>query len=167
MRFAVGHSSGPVEPHRGRSAMRSCAEQAPSPPFTSPLLKEHREGAFPCAGCALALFASQPSSRAARDGRVSGAAPRRRVTRADSSLLMTRTEVLCTRCGGHLGHVFDDGPKPTGLRYCMNGLALLFDPPDRVAQCTAASGAVFRRWSSSPRSCRSARALLVRFKVRT
>ena len=98
-------------------------------PFTSPLLKEHRKGTFFCAGCALPLFSSAtkfdshtgwPSFYRALPGAV--------LTRADHSLLMERTEVLCHRCGGHLGHVFDDGPKPTGLRYCMNGLALQFRP---------------------------------------
>jgi peptide-methionine (R)-S-oxide reductase len=97
--------------------------------FTSPLLGEHRKGFFTCAGCALPLFSSVtkfdsgtgwPSFWKALPGAV--------VTRTDRSLLMERDEVLCARCGGHLGHVFDDGPKPTGLRYCMNGLALNFRP---------------------------------------
>src|SRR3954447_6643068 len=97
--------------------------------FTSPLLNEHRKGLFGCAGCALPLFSSAtkfesgtgwPSFWRALPGRV--------VTRSDGSLGFERTEVLCARCGGHLGHVFDDGPRPTGLRYCMNGLALKFRP---------------------------------------
>ena len=98
-------------------------------PFTSPLNKEHRRGRFLCAGCAQPLFTSStkfdsgtgwPSFFRSVRGAV--------VTREDRSLGMKRTEVLCSRCGGHLGHVFRDGPKPTGLRYCINGLALSFQP---------------------------------------
>jgi len=97
--------------------------------FTSPLLNEHRKGTFTCAGCNLPLFSSATKFE-------SGTGwpsfwkplPRAVVTRSDRSLLMERNEVLCARCGGHLGHVFDDGPKPTGLRYCMNGLSLKFVP---------------------------------------
>ena len=98
---------------------------------TSPLNKEHRRGTFVCAGCALPLF---PSSTKFDSGTgwpsFFRPLPNAVVTRPDHSLLMERTEVLCRRCGGHLGHVFNDGPRPTGLRYCMNGLALNF----RVAQ---------------------------------
>ena len=99
------------------------------PPFTSALLNEHRPGAFACAGCDLPLFSSKtkfdsgtgwPSFWAPLDGAVT--------TKEDTSFGMTRTAVMCSRCGGHLGHVFDDGPQPTGLRYCMNGLALKFVP---------------------------------------
>ena len=104
-------------------------EAATEAPFSSPLLKEHRKGTFVCAGCALPLYSSATKFE-------SGTGwpsfwkplPNAVVTRADRSLMMERTEVLCARCGGHLGHVFDDGPKPTGLRYCMNGLALSFRP---------------------------------------
>lgn len=99
-------------------------------PYTSPLEQEHRKGTFACAGCALPLFSSetkfdsgtgwpsfyQPISAAAVG------------TRVDGALMMTRTEVHCARCGGHLGHVFEDGPPPTGLRYCMNGVAMTFTP---------------------------------------
>ena len=104
-------------------------EAATEPPFSSPLLNEHRKGIFVCAGCAQPLFNS-----ATKFDSGTGwpsfwqVLPRATVTRADHSLMMERTEVLCARCGGHLGHVFDDGPKPTGLRYCMNGLALQFHP---------------------------------------
>jgi peptide-methionine (R)-S-oxide reductase len=98
-------------------------------PYSSPLNKEKRSGVFTCAGCAQPLFASATKFE-------SGTGwpsfwkplPRAVVNKSDRSLLMERTEVLCARCGGHLGHVFDDGPRPTGLRYCMNGLALRFRP---------------------------------------
>ena len=96
-------------------------------PFSSPLNDEHRAGVFGCAGCALDLFSSTtkfdsgtgwPSFFKAVDNAV--------LERKDDTLGMSRTEVLCRRCGSHLGHVFDDGPQPTGLRYCMNGVALSF-----------------------------------------
>jgi peptide-methionine (R)-S-oxide reductase len=94
---------------------------------TSPLNLEKRRGSFVCAGCGSALFASDtkfesgtgwPSFFQPLDGSVA--------TTEDRSLFMSRTEVHCARCGGHLGHVFRDGPRPTGLRYCMNGVAMGF-----------------------------------------
>ena len=97
--------------------------------FTRPLDNEHRRGTFVCAGCAQRLFAS-----ATKFDSGTGwpsfwkSLPRAIITRPDRSYVGVATEVLCARCGGHLGHVFDDGPKPTGLRYCMNGLALSFRP---------------------------------------
>jgi peptide-methionine (R)-S-oxide reductase len=99
------------------------------PPGSSPLNNEHRKGTFACAGCDLPLFASEtkfdsgtgwPSFYQPLAGAVG--------TTEDRSYMMLRTEAHCSRCGGHLGHVFDDGPKPTGLRYCMNGLSLTFKP---------------------------------------
>jgi len=97
--------------------------------WSSPLDKEYGQGSFLCGGCELPLFASDtkfdsgtgwPSFWAPLEGAVR--------TSTDRKLFMVRTEVHCRRCGGHLGHVFDDGPKPTGLRYCMNGVALKFLP---------------------------------------
>ena len=96
-------------------------------PFTSPLLGEHRAGTFVCAGCKLPAFSSKTKFE-------SGTGwpsfwqplPNAVASNSDRSLGMERTEIHCRRCGGHLGHVFDDGPKPTGLRYCMNGVALGF-----------------------------------------
>ena len=97
--------------------------------FTSPLLKEHRKGTFACAGCNLPLFSS-----AAKFESGTGwpsfwkALPNAVAYRQDTSLFMDRTEEHCRRCGGHLGHVFDDGPPPTGKRHCINGLSLTFRP---------------------------------------
>ena len=98
-------------------------------PFTSPLLHEKRRGTFACAGCGLDNFSSATKFDSGT-GWPSFWAPIEKavITKKDSSLGMIRTAVECRRCGGHLGHVFDDGPKPTGLRYCMNGVALTFRP---------------------------------------
>jgi peptide-methionine (R)-S-oxide reductase len=98
-------------------------------PFTSPLLNEHRRGIFACAGCDRGVFSSDtkfesgtgwPSFWAPLDKAVG--------TSEDTAFGMMRTAVSCAQCGGHLGHVFNDGPKPTGLRYCMNGVAMTFKP---------------------------------------
>jgi peptide-methionine (R)-S-oxide reductase len=99
---------------------------------TSPLLEEHRSGQFQCAACGQALFAAGtkfesgsgwPSFYAPLPGAVG--------TEEDRSHFVRRTEVHCSRCGGHLGHVFTDRPQPTGLRYCMNGVALGFKPEEK------------------------------------
>lgn len=105
-------------------------QEATERPYTSPLLKEHRPGIFACVGCAKGLFSSEtkfesgtgwPSFWAPlKDGAIG--------TTRDTSFGMTRTAVHCAECGGHLGHVFNDGPPVTGLRYCMNGVAMTFKP---------------------------------------
>jgi peptide-methionine (R)-S-oxide reductase len=98
-------------------------------PFSSRLLNEDRKGVFLCAACALPLFSSATKFDSGTGWpSFSKALPGAIVKRPDRSHAMDRIEVLCARCGGHLGHVFDDGPKPTGLRYCINGLALDFRP---------------------------------------
>jgi peptide-methionine (R)-S-oxide reductase len=98
-------------------------------PGTSPLNREKRAGTFRCAGCGQSLFSSDtkfesgtgwPSFWQPLEGAIE--------TTEDRSFFLTRVEVHCAACGGHLGHVFEDGPKPTGLRYCMNGVALAFTP---------------------------------------
>ncbi len=104
-------------------------EGATERPGSSPLDQEKRRGTFVCAGCGLPLHSS-----AAKFESGTGwpsffrALPNAVATRTDTSMGMQRTEALCRRCGGHLGHLFKDGPKPTGLRYCMNGLAMRFRP---------------------------------------
>jgi peptide-methionine (R)-S-oxide reductase len=111
-------------------AYRVLRKHGTEPAGTSPLNHEKREGLFLCAGCGQALFDSKtkyesgsgwPSFYRPRDSGAVG-------TSSDQSFLMSRTEVHCAHCGGHLGHVFADGPAPTGQRYCMNGAALKFQP---------------------------------------
>src|SRR5262249_19233130 len=127
--FAVAHTDDEwhklLTPDQYAVLRQAATEQ----PFTSPVLHEERAGVFACAGCQLDLFSSTtkfdsgtgwPSFWAPLDKAVG--------TTEDTSFGMVRTAVHCSRCGGHLGHVFDDGPPPTGLRYCMNGIALVFKP---------------------------------------
>lgn len=104
-------------------------QQGTEPAWSHPFTREHRSGVFSCAGCGTRLFSSEtkfdsgcgwPSYTAPLEDAVE--------TSVDRSHLMVRTEVHCRVCGGHLGHVFDDGPMPTGQRYCMNGTALTFRP---------------------------------------
>ncbi|MBR0680667.1 peptide-methionine (R)-S-oxide reductase MsrB [Roseomonas eburnea] len=110
-------------------AFRVLRQHGTERPGTSPLNAEKRPGTFACAGCGAPLFdaatkyescSGWPSFFAPIEGAVG--------TTIDRSFLMTRTEVHCARCGGHLGHVFPDGPQPTGLRFCMNGAAMAFAP---------------------------------------
>ena len=98
-------------------------------PYSSPLNKEKRKGTFACAGCDNQLFSSETKFESGT-GWPSFWQPLPNAVgeRKDSTLGMVRTEIHCRRCGGHLGHVFDDGPKPTGLRYCMDGFAMVFKP---------------------------------------
>lgn len=128
-RFPVSHTPAEWKQILGTDRYMILREAWTERPFSSPLLSEHRKGAFACAGCAQLLFSSAtkfesgtgwPSFWKALPGAV--------IEKRDRNLEIERTEVICSRCGGHLGHVFNDGPDPTGLRYCMNGLALNFQP---------------------------------------
>ena len=104
-------------------------EENTEPPNSSPLLDEHRKGTFACAGCDLPLYSSETKYDSGTGWpSFFDVLPNAVGKKEDNTLFSTRTEVHCRRCGGHLGHVFDDGPPPTGLRYCMNGLALKFVP---------------------------------------
>ena len=125
--FAVTHSDAEWQKLLSPDQYAVLRQSATEAPFTSPLLHEERSGNFACAGCDLDLFSSKtkfdsgtgwPSFWAPLDKAVG--------TTSDTSFGMERTAVHCSQCGGHLGHVFDDGPQPTGLRYCMNGVALTF-----------------------------------------
>ena len=128
-RFTVVHTDAEWRRILSPAAYAVLRQQGTEPAFSSPLDEEHRRGTYSCAGCDLALYSSRtkfdsgtgwPSFYAPLGGAVA--------TRSDDSFGMQRNEVHCRRCGGHLGHVFDDGPKPTGLRYCVNGVALRFRP---------------------------------------
>jgi peptide-methionine (R)-S-oxide reductase len=128
-KFAVAYSDAEWRKRLTADQYAVLRESGTEAPFTSALLHEKRRGSFACAGCDLDLFSSD-TKYDSRTGWPSFWAPLENAvgTERDTSYGMERISVHCSRCGGHLGHVFDDGPKPTGLRYCMNGLALAFKP---------------------------------------
>ena len=127
--YAVEKSDAEWKKQLSPAAYRVLRHQDTEVPFTSPLNNEHRKGIFACAGCGQDLYSSDTKFD-------SGTGwpsfwkplPDAIATNRDTSDFMVRTEVHCRRCGGHLGHVFDDGPPPTHLRYCMNGVAMTFKP---------------------------------------
>jgi peptide-methionine (R)-S-oxide reductase len=128
--FEVSHSDAAWQKLLAPAAYDVLRRAGTEAPWSSPLETEHRKGTYACAGCALALFSSDTKFESGT-GWPSFYRPLANAVRTavDRSWLMeVRTEVHCRRCGGHLGHVFDDGPKPTGLRYCMNGVAMKFSP---------------------------------------
>jgi peptide-methionine (R)-S-oxide reductase len=127
--FAVVHTDAEWKALLSPAAYVVLRKQGTEYPFSSPLDHETHAGMYNCAGCALPVYTSAtkydsgtgwPSFWKPLDHGIS--------TQTDASFGMDRTEVHCSRCGGHLGHVFTDGPQPTGLRYCMNGVALAFHP---------------------------------------
>jgi peptide-methionine (R)-S-oxide reductase len=125
--FEVTKSDAEWKAQLSPEAYRVLREHGTERAGTSPLDKEYDKGTFLCAGCALPLFASDTKFDS-RTGWPSFWQPLDNAigTNTDRGFFMVRTEVHCRRCGGHLGHVFDDGPPPTGLRYCMNGVSLTF-----------------------------------------
>jgi len=127
--FEVSHSDAEWHALLKPAQYAVLREEATERPFSSPLDHEQRAGIFDCAGCDLPLFSSK-TKYDSRTGWPSFWQPLDNAigTADDTFLAMKRTEVHCSRCGGHLGHVFNDGPPPTGLRYCMNGIAMTFKP---------------------------------------
>lgn len=128
--YAVTHSDEQWKKLLGPDRYYILRQNGTEPAFSSPLIKETRAGTYRCAGCDVALFSSKTKYDSG-DGWPSfwTVLPNATLTRTDRELAFeTRTEVHCKRCGGHLGHIFDDGPPPTHLRYCIDGLALRFVP---------------------------------------
>jgi len=128
-RYEVFFSDAEWKARLSPAAFAVLRQESTERPFSSPLNDEHRAGLFGCAGCRLPLF----SSRTKFDSGTGWPSfwqplPNAVGTSTDHMLGYARTEVHCRRCGGHLGHVFDDGPQPTGKRYCMNGVAMIFKP---------------------------------------
>ena len=125
--FEVSHSDAQWREQLTPEQYRILREEGTERPYSSPLNAEHRAGTFACAGCQLPLFASSTKFES-HTGWPSFWAPLANAVgqRTDRTYGMLRKEIHCRRCGGHLGHVFDDGPAPTGLRYCMNGAAMTF-----------------------------------------
>ena len=133
-RFELNLSDAEWRRRLGAQRYAVLRQAATERPGSSPLDHEKRAGTFTCAGCGLPLF----SSRTKFDSGTGWPSfyqslPNAVRTREDTTLFMKRVEVLCRRCGGHLGHLFDDGPRPTGQRYCMNGLSMNFVPAGRRA----------------------------------
>lgn len=128
-RFAVTYSDAEWKKQLSPAVYRVLRQEDTERPYTSPLNNEKRKGTFVCAGCNQRLFSSTTKFESGT-GWPSFYAPLPRGvgTQTDYKIGIPRTEVHCARCGGHLGHVFDDGPKPTGKRYCMNGVAMRFLP---------------------------------------
>ena len=126
-RFPVARSDAEWRKKLGPAAYAVLRGESTERPGSSPLNAEKRSGTFLCKGCAQPLFSSKTKFESGT-GWPSFWAPLPSAvgTKTDRAMLIARTEVHCDRCGGHLGHVFDDGPKPTGKRYCMNGVAMSF-----------------------------------------
>jgi peptide-methionine (R)-S-oxide reductase len=125
--YAVTHSDAEWRKILTPDVYNILRQAGTEPPFSSPLLNEKRSGTYKCAGCALPLFSSKTKYDSG-EGWPSfwTPLPNAVLTSDDNSFGMDRTEVHCCQCGGHLGHVFPDGPPPTGQRYCIDGLALVF-----------------------------------------
>ena len=132
--FEVSYSDQEWRRRLAPEQYRVLREHGTEPPGTSPLNREKRAGTFHCAGCDLPVFKTEQKFESGT-GWPSFWQPLEKAvaTRDDSGFFMSRTEVHCRRCGGHLGHVFEDGPPPTGLRYCMNGAAMTFRPSEEGA----------------------------------